>query len=217
MRAACLALATLLTASAHGLAQTPVVRLDFTNQQANPWRWTLTLHPDGSGHFTSQRNTAPISPRQELEAPDINRDIQVTPQFAQRVFLTARREHWFNEQCASHLKVAFQGWKRLSYKGPEGAGSCTFNYSKIKEVEALSDSLIAVEETILEGARLEMFLEHDPLGLNKEMQFLTQAAQNGEAQQICTIRDILERLAQDDHVMDLVRKQAQKLLAREGT
>jgi hypothetical protein len=217
MRPAWLALATLLAAGAHAFAQTPVVRLDFTDQQANPWRWTLTLHPDGSGHFTSQRNTAPISPGQELEAPDINRDIQVTPQFAQRVFLTAQREHWFNEPCASHLKVAFQGWKKLSYQGPQGAGSCTFNYSKIKDVQALSDSLLAVEQTILEGARLEMFLEHDPLGLNKEMQFLTQAAQNGEAQQICTIRGILQRLAQDDQVMDLVRKQARKLLARQGT
>lgn len=217
MRTAWLALATLLAAGAHAIAQTPVVSMEFTNPQAHPWRWTITLHPDGSGHFISERNTAPVSAGQELEAPDVNRDIQVTPQFAQRVFQTAKRQKWFNEECQSHLKVAFQGSKKLSYSGPEGTGSCTFNYSRIKEVQALSDSLIAVAQTILEGARLEMYLEHDPLGLNRELRFLTQAAHNGQAQQLCTIRGILERLAKDDQVMDLVRKQAKKLLAHKGS
>lgn len=217
MRAIWLALAVLLTLGVHAMAQTPAVRMDFTNPQANPWRWTITLHPDGSGHFRSETSKAPIGAGQELEAPDVNRDIQVTPQFAERVFLTARRENGFNEKCASHLKVAFQGEKKLSYSGPEGEGSCTFNYSKDKAIQELSDSLIAVAQTILEGARLEMYLEHDPLGLNQELQYLTQAAQNGQAQQICTIRGILERLAQDNKVMEMVRRQAKMLLARKGS
>lgn len=216
MKPAWLALAVQLAAGAHAIAQSPVVSMDFTNPQASPSHWTLTLHPDGSGHFASQRNTAPISPGQELEAPSISRDIQVTAQFAQRVFRTAQAQNWFNKTCESDLKVAFQGWKKLSYSGPLGAGSCAFNYSRIKQVQALSDSLAAVAQTILEGARLEMFLEHDPLGLDREMRFLTEAAKNGQAQQLCAIRGILERLAQDDQVMYLVRKQAKELLAYKG-
>ncbi len=199
------------------MAQTPAVRLDFTNPKANPWHWTLILHPDGSGHFRSERNTASPDGARRMEAPDVNRDIQVSAKYAGYVFETAQRQNWFDEECASHMKVAFQGWKKFSYAGPGGQGACTFNYSKIKDIQALSDSLVAVAQTILEGARLEMFLEHDPLGLDQEMQFLTEAAQDGQAQQICTIRGILERLAQDNRVMDLVRKQALKLLAREGT
>ncbi len=32
--------------------------------------------------------------------------------------------------CESHAKVAFQGWKKLIYSGPEGEEVCEFNYSK---------------------------------------------------------------------------------------
>ncbi|HEY1767736.1 MAG TPA: hypothetical protein VGG26_08775, partial [Terracidiphilus sp.] len=83
-----------------------------------------------------------------------------------------------------------------------------------KEIQSLGDSLGAVAETILEGARLQILLEHDRLGLDREMEFLVDAADNGRAQQICAIREILVRLAQDDEVLERVRKRARLLLAQ---
>ena len=46
------------------------------------------------------------------------------------------------------------------------------------------------------------------------MAFLVSAAEEGRARELCAIRGILARLAEDDHVMDMVRKQARQLLAR---
>ena len=152
-----------------------------------------------------------------MGVPGVDRDIQVSAAFAERVFGAAQRHNWFNESCESHLKVAFQGWKQFSYTGPQGSGSCTFNYSKDKEIQTLGDSLQAVAETILEGARLEMLLQHDRLGLDAEMEFLTEAVGDGRAQQVRAIQEILERLAQDDGVLERVRKQARALLARGST
>ena len=40
-----------------------------------------------------------------------------------------------------------------------------------------------------------------------------EAAREGRAQQICAIRGILERLAEDPEVMERVRKRARMLLA----
>ncbi|MGA7343105.1 MAG: hypothetical protein WBE72_13075 [Terracidiphilus sp.] len=197
-----------------GTAMEPVVVVDFTNPELSPTEWTLTLHPDGSGHFSSRMGKPPEGGLQEIDAPDVNRDVQLSADFTRRVFSAAQHQKLFNEDCESHLKVAFQGWKKLSYTGPDGSGSCTFNYSKDKEIQALGDSLCAVAETILEGARLEMLLQHDRLGLDKEMEFLVDAAGNGRAQQICAIRGILVRLAQDDEVMERVRKRAELLLKR---
>ena len=149
--------------------------------------------------------------------PSVDRDIQVSTGFAERVFDAAQRHNWFNESCESHLKVAFQGWKMLSYTGPHGSGSCTFNYSRDKEIQTLADSLEAVADTILEGARLELLLQHDRLGLDAEMESLTEAVGDGRAQQVCAIREILERLAQDDGVLERVRKRARALLAQGST
>jgi hypothetical protein len=195
-------------------APDPVIQVEFKNPELSPSHWTLTLHRDGSGHFDSQMGA---TPDKEIDAPSVNRDVQLSASFAGHVFELAQRHNWFNEDCDSHLKVAFQGWKTLSYRGPEGTGACTFNYSRDKDIQALGDSMGAVAETILEGARLEMLLEHDRLGLDKEMEFLVDAAGNGRAQQICTIRDILSRLAEDDEVLERVRKRARMLLAQGNT
>ena len=199
------------------LASGPVVVVEFTNPSLSPPHWTMTLHPDGSGHFRSEMGTTPPGEADQMHVPNVSRDFQVSPKFAASVFETAQRHDWFNEPCESKMKVAFQGWKKFSYSGPEGAGSCTFNYSKDKEIQTLGDSMQAVAETLFEGVRLEILREHDPLGLDKEIESLVEAAQDGRAQQICAIRGILERLAQDDGVMVLVRKRAKLLLARSQT
>jgi hypothetical protein len=70
-----------------------------------------------------------------------------------------------------------------------------------------------VATTILEGARLEMLLQHDRLGLDSEMEYMTEALADRRVQQICAIRGILERLAEDQDVMERVRKRARLLLA----
>lgn len=193
------------------------VVVDFSNPELSPSHWTLTLHPDGSGHFHSEMGKSPQGNAPEIDAPDVNRDVQLSSSFTSHIFETAQRHKFFNEDCDSRLKVAFQGWKKLSYTGPDGSGSCTFNFSKDKEIEALGDSMNAVAETILEGARLEILLQHDRLGLDREMEFLVDAAGNGRAQQICAIRGILTRLAEDDGVLERVRKRAKQLLAQGDT
>lgn len=197
-----------------GLGAGPVFQVDFSNPGLSPSHWTLMLLPDGSGHFHSERGDVPSGGVQTMDAPNVDRDVRVSGEFAERVFQTARRHKLFSTDCESHLKVAFQGSKKLSYSGPEGQGSCEFNYSKDKEIQALGDSLVAVAGTIVEGARLEMLLQHDPLGLDHEIEYLVEAAGDGRAQQICTIRGILQRLAQDEDVMERVRKRARVLLAR---
>ena len=205
----------LLAAVAHAAPATPegpVVEVDYSNPGLAPAHWLLTLHPDGTGHFKSERGNAAMT--EGFDAPNIDRDITVSKAFAQRVFASARAHRYFGTDCDSHLKVAFQGWKRLTYRGPDGQGSCTFNYSKDKSMQDLGDSLVAVSSAIVEGARLETLLQHDPLGLDHEMDYLVDAAGDGRVQQLCVIRGILTKLAQDDAVMERVRKRARLLLAR---
>jgi len=188
-------------------------RVDFSNPQISPSHWTMTINPDGSGHFHSDRGNAPATDPQAMETHDMDRDIRLSEPFAARVFQTASQHKPAKGDCESHLNVAFQGWKKLSYSGPGGDWSCEFNYSKDKQVQALGDSFMGVAATILEGGRLEMLLQHDRLGLDQEMQYITEGFGEGRLLQINAIGDILERLADDPEVMDRVRKRAKHLLA----
>jgi hypothetical protein len=215
MKAAWAALAAALLMSAHvapAQQTTETFEADFSNPALAPSHWTLVLHPDGSGHFTSRGGDMPGS-NSDMKTPPVDREIHVSKQFADHVFQTAYSHKLFNENCESHLKVAFQGTKTLRYSGPKGSGSCTFNYSKDKDIQALGDSMVAVEQTIMEGARLQLLMKHDPLGLDAEMNFLVQAAKDGRVQQICVIRGILTQLADDPAVLEEVRKRADFLLS----
>jgi len=198
-------------------AADPVVQVDFSNPGLSPPQWTLVLHADGSGHFRSQANKTPNAGMKVIETPSVDRDVALSKDFAGRIFDAAEHHNWFNVPCESHLKVAFEGWKTLTYTGPTGQGSCTFNYSRDKVIQTLGESMQAVAETILEGARFEVLLQHDRLGLDQEMEYFTQAVEDGRAQEVYAIRDILERLAQDDAVLERVRKQARDLLAHAAT
>jgi hypothetical protein len=211
------AIALMLTGGVARADHDATVQVDFTNDQLSPSHWTLTIHPDGSGHFTSQMGKASTDDTGEIDIPNVDRDVKLSTAYTSHVFQVAQQHHEFNEECESRLKLAFQGWKKLSYTGPEGSGSCTYNYSKDREIQALGDSLQAVAETILEGARIEKLLQHDRLGLDKEMEYLVDAAGSGRAQEFGTIRQILMRLADDDEVLERVRKRARLLLAQAGT
>jgi len=190
----------------------PVFELDYSNPQLVPAQWTLELHPDGSGHFRSRRGDA--MPTQDIEPPDINRDIQVSAQFAEHVFQVAEKKQLFKAGCESHLNVAFQGTKKFVVQSPAGEGSCEFNYSKDNDIQALADSLMSVANTLIEGARLQTLLLHDRLGLDRETQVLVESANDGRAQQIGSIRDILERLVDDPTVLDRVKRRARLLLSK---
>jgi hypothetical protein len=219
MRGVWLALVlTALALPARGQVGVPeqLFQVDFSNPSVSPAHWTLTLRMDGSGHFRSERGNGTNAGSQEVEAPIVDRDIQVSADFAARVFQTAQRKSLSTPQCESHLKVAFQGWKKLTLTEPGGAWSCEFNYSRDKEIQTLGESLVAVAGTILEGARLEMLLRHDRLGLDAEMEYLAEAVADGRMQQVEAIREILERLADDPGVMERVRKRARVLLTKAG-
>ncbi len=190
----------------------PVFELDYSNRNLIPAQWTLEIHPDGNGHFRTERGNA--VPTEDIEPPDIDRDFQVSAPFARHVFQVAERKRLFHAGCESHMNVAFTGTKKFVYQGPAGEGSCEFNYSKDNEIQGLADSLMSVANTLIEGARLQLLLKHDRLGLDHETEVLVESANDGRAQQIGSIRDILERLADDPMVLDRVKRRARLLLSK---
>jgi hypothetical protein len=191
-----------------------MLRMDFSNPSLAPAQWTLEVHPDGTGHFHAEGGARTSGDMETLQPTKIDRDVKLSPAFAGRIFQKVRQKGFLSAECESHLKVAFQGSKKITYSGPDGQSSCQFNYAKDKEVQQLGDSLVAVGSTIIEGARLEMLLQHDPLGLDKAIEYVLEASDDGRLQQICTIRGILEKLQDDPHVMERVRKRATMLLTR---
>ena len=198
-------------------AQGPLVQVDFSNPSLYPAQWSLVLHPDGSGHFHAEGGNRPTDYPDTMFPGKVDREVRLSPEFTSRIFQTVHDSKILHNKCESHLKVAYQGLKKIHYTGPDAEGGCEFNYSTNKQIQDLGESLVAVGSTLIEGALLELLYQHDPLGLDKAIQYVVEASGDGRMQEICAIRNILERREDDPRILDRVRKQARILLARSGS
>jgi hypothetical protein len=180
-------------------------------------RYSLDIHEDGTGRYQADESASVPSPSssaaQYMGGKHIDRTITLSPATVAKIFKQARSLDHFNIACDSKAKnIANTGKKTLSYVGPDGRGSCVYNYSENKGVAALTDMFLAIAFTMDEGRRLEFFHRYDRLGLDSEMSMLAHEAEQGRALELGTIAPTLESIERDTALIQRVRLQAGKLL-----
>ena len=109
-------------------------------------------------------------------------------------------------------KVAFQGKKTLEYEGPNGPGSCTYNWSNSKYIQLITKECEGIALTLEEGRKLEVEHEHARLSLDPELETLDRLARSGDALELGNIAPVLSAIAADDAVMQRARSRARTLL-----
>lgn len=197
----------LVCASAHG--QAAEVTFHYERPATTQTPYTFHLHADGTGTYEASVPELPNQPAQQVHQP-----LNVSPTMAATIFDQMHALHNFARPCASKAKgIADTGSKTLSYTGPDGSGSCTYNYSDSRNVIALTNTFQAMEVTMEEGRKLAFLHRYDRLGLGAEMTFFYQAARDGRALEMGNIAGELKALADDTEVLESVRSRAATLLA----
>ena len=131
------------------------IRFTYENPKLQPHKYVLTVEEDGSGHFRSEGAAAQLTARACRQSPG-SADPHL--QSASRRHVCRRAQ----EQTLRHLpamtgakNIAFQGTKTLEYEGPEGQGSCMYNWSKNAQIDKLTDQFEAMAATLDEGSKLQ--------------------------------------------------------------
>jgi hypothetical protein len=188
------------------------IRFTYENPKLQPPKYFLTVEEDGSGHFQSEAG-GPSGDNEAMPAEAQDRPIHISKAVREGMFAAARKNKFFNISCDDGGKnIAFQGEKTLAYQGSDGQGSCMYNWSKNAQIEKLTDQFEAVAATLEEGSRLTRQYEHGRLSLDTEMEALDQMVHEGRAIEIQNIAPILEKLANDEAVLQRVQRRARALL-----
>lgn len=181
----------------------------------------LSIGEDGRGTYraeelvTSPGQTGPAAAG--LPPTHVERSITISPATSAKIFETARAQKLFQVPCASKAKhIADTGMKTLTYQGADGTGSCVYNYTEIKTIAALTDTMLGIAQTLDEGRILEFKRRYDHLGLDAELGSLSKQNEEGRAIELGTISSLLEQLAGDPEMMDRVRSRATRLLELAG-
>ena len=190
---------------------TAQIRFVYENPKLQPSKYVLTVGEDGNGHFRSEGAARVTGQNMSSEPQD--RPIHISRTLREAMFATARKSKLFAFPCDDGGKnVAFQGTKTLEYEGPEGNGSCVYNWSKNAQIEKLTDEFEAMAATLDEGSKLQRQYEHGRLSLDSEMEILEQMVHDGRAIEVENIAPILQTLAGDEAVLQRVQRRARALL-----
>jgi len=199
---------------------TPEVSFQFERAGLPVPKFTIVVHADGTGTYRGEE--APVSGGARTAALQpaspgrpIDRPIKLSAPTVETIFKTARSVDHFNIPCASKAKnIADTGKKTLSYSGPDGQGSCVYNYSENKSVTQLTDTFQAIAFTMDEGRKLDFLHRYDRLGLYSEMDVLIHEVQEKRALEVGNIAPSLTAIVADEALMQKVRERAAKLLAQ---
>jgi hypothetical protein len=179
-------------------------------------RYVLRVAEDGRGTYQGEEAPPPSPYPGVSTKPDpIDRSFTLSAATTHKIFALAHDLHHFNTACASKAKnIADTGKKTLSYKGPDGEGSCTYNYSDSKSVQQLTDLVEDIAATMDQGRQLDHLHRYDRLGLDAAISFLDQEVSDGRALELGTIQTTLLSIASDTNVIQRVRTRANALLAQ---
>jgi hypothetical protein len=190
------------------------IRFTYENPNLQPAKYVLVIQENGSGHYTSQPGTASAPEDDTLPTLPQDRQIQISQATRDALFSAARRMKYFSGSCDDlGSKVAFQGKKTLEYEGPDGRGSCTYNWSNNKNIQLITNDCESISLTLEEGRKLEVEHAHARLSLDPELELLDRSAQAGGALELENIAPVLSAIAADDAVLDRARSRARSLLA----
>jgi hypothetical protein len=209
-------------ARAQAASPQPKAEMHFTfeDPQLHPVRYSIQIAEDGSGWYESTAG-GPLPADKpntsdgtiSIFAPDESRAIHVSATLSAHLFQLARRNKLFAIPCQSHGKVAFNGSKTLEYHGPEGEGSCSYKWTKLKDIDQVTAAFQGIALTVNEGARLALEQAHRPLALDKELDWLTQMVRQGDALELGNIAPVLRAIASDNAVLKRDQRSADALLA----
>ena len=212
MQALCrFALFSVLSASAFG--QQAHLTLGFANPGLSPAAYELLINEDGSGHYHSDPGDLATADAHGGKPQPFDQDIHVSASVRQQIFALARSHHFFAMACeAPKSKVAFNGKKTLTYAGPDGSGACTYNYSRDPQLNKLAETMFALSNTLEIGRSLRLKLLYDHLGLDAELETLSDFVKDGRAIELGNIAPELTTIDQDPSVMSRARARAHALL-----
>jgi hypothetical protein len=194
----------------------PLVSFSFKRPSLQVPRYRLEITEAGLGAYVGEELPVSVDHTETPPSPQPFplKSFHVSPATVAKIFAIARSLNHFNIPCASTAKnVADTGNKTLTFTGADGvAGSCSYNYSENKDVQALTDIFQRIAETMDEGRKLDYLHRFDRLGLDAEMESFTREVADGRAIELQTIASTLRSIAADPDVMQRVRTRANALL-----
>lgn len=193
---------------ASGAASTATLTFTLDFPQSNPSHYSIAV--DASGHARYE-SVAKFSEDSEAEKYQIEFDLSAGNR--QRIFDWAKQAQYFDGKVDSgNRKLAFTGAKVLTYHDGQRSSKAQYNYSNLEPVRELTTLFQNMAETLEYGRRLGYYHRYQKLALDEELKHMEAQARNNELSEIHGVNPVLQEIAEDASVINVVRARAKELI-----
>lgn len=181
--------------------------MDFPN--SSPEHYSITVEKSGHAHYES---VAKISDESD-DRQTYQTDFDLLDATRARIFDLAAQAHYFSGKVDSgNKKLAFMGSKKLSYRDAQRNTSADYNFSPVTAVQQLTTMFQGLSATLEFGRRLAYFHRFQKLALDDELSHMEEEARRGDIIELQTVKPILQRIYDDETVMNIDRARALRLI-----
>lgn len=181
--------------------------LDFPN--SSPEHYAIMLQSDGRAHYESNGRISNDSDARD----DYQTDFNFSDSTRDQIFKLAKDARYFSGKMDSgNKKLAFTGAKKLAYSDGQRASSAEYNYSAVAPVQQLTSLFQNVSATLEFGRRLSYYHRYQKLALDDELKRMEDQARQGQLAELQAVKPVLQRIYDDNSVMNVVRARAQLIM-----
>jgi hypothetical protein len=181
--------------------------LDFP--QSDPEHYSIEVSSDGHSSYDSKAKISPES----ADTDTFHLDFTMSQPTRKKIFDLAARANYFQSSVDSKRHVASTGTKTLTYKDAQHSKQVTYNYSNLPPVQELTTVFQNISQALEFGRRLQYDYRYQKLALDEELKRMDQMARANNLEEMQAVAPILNQIAADPAVINVVRARAQRLAA----
>jgi hypothetical protein len=193
----------------------PTVTFSLDFPGSDPSHYAISVSSDRHASYESDGRLAPGSGSGPADASQLT--FTASPELSERIFELAKRARYFQGAIDSRKRgLAFTGAKELTYKDSDRNQHAAYNYSPVPAVQELTRIFQNLSATLEFGRRLDYCYRYQKLALDDELKRMEEFAKQGDLQELSAVAPILEKIAADPSVINVVRYRARRLLVQAG-
>jgi hypothetical protein len=211
--ASCAGAQTSMPQDAASKLTVPVVSFALDFPGSMPERYRFDVGSDGHSTYDS---VSKISSESE-DRDDFHHEFVMSAETRGKVFtLAGKASHFQKLKDQSTKTMAVTGMKTLAYRDAGGTTQATYNYSQQAPVQELTTLFQNLSLTLEFGRRLKYDLRYQKLALDHELKRMEEMAHANSLVEISAVGEILNQVANDPGVLNVVRGRALRLMAMRG-
>lgn len=191
-------------------ASVPTISFALEWKVSDPQWYEITVDQNGQATYESKPHANDNQPPGE---PYTLHFIMSEPSRT-RIFQIAGALHDFKGNFETRAKIAQTGKKTLTFRQGDKVSTTTLNYSDNQLMNDLITLFQKMSTTFETAQKLDYDIRFDKLGLDRDLKSMVQLDKGNQLAELQVIAPTLERIANDESVMNIAREKARQLLQR---